>query len=203
MRRIARELGAGAMTLYHYVHTKEDLIALMDDALMGEVLVPREALPRHWRPALTLIAYRTREVFVRHPWAIHGVQRAFPGPNGMRHFEQSLEAVARTGLPLHDRLELMLIMDDFVFGHVLRLPEISGAPPDLVPEEGSAVRAYAESMIATGEFPNIAAMAELDPSAGQDALTRPEAMMERFATGLALLLDGAARKYGLKNEEGP
>ena len=29
MRRVARELGAGTMTLYHYVRTKDELLALM------------------------------------------------------------------------------------------------------------------------------------------------------------------------------
>ena len=40
MRRIAAELGAGTMTLYYYVRTKDELVALMDDAIMGEVLDP-------------------------------------------------------------------------------------------------------------------------------------------------------------------
>ena len=38
MRKIAAKLGAGTMTIYHYVRTKDDLVALMDDALMGEVV---------------------------------------------------------------------------------------------------------------------------------------------------------------------
>ena len=40
MRRVASELGAGTMTLYHYVRTKDELVALMDNAIMGEVLDP-------------------------------------------------------------------------------------------------------------------------------------------------------------------
>ena len=40
MRRVAQELGAGTMTLYHYVRTKDELITLMVDAMMGELLVP-------------------------------------------------------------------------------------------------------------------------------------------------------------------
>ena len=32
------------MTLYHYVRTKDDLLDLMDDAIMGEVLVPDDEL---------------------------------------------------------------------------------------------------------------------------------------------------------------
>ena len=40
MRRIATELDAGTMTLYHYVRTKDELLALVTDAVMGEVVVP-------------------------------------------------------------------------------------------------------------------------------------------------------------------
>ncbi len=39
MRRVAQELKVGTMSLYYYVKTKDDLIAAMDDALMGEALL--------------------------------------------------------------------------------------------------------------------------------------------------------------------
>ena len=41
MRRLAAELDAGTMTLYHYVRTKDELLTLVTDAVMGEVVVPR------------------------------------------------------------------------------------------------------------------------------------------------------------------
>ena len=40
MRRLAAELGAGTMTLYHYIHTKDELLALLNDSVMGEVVIP-------------------------------------------------------------------------------------------------------------------------------------------------------------------
>ena len=40
MRRLAAELDAGTMTLYHYVRTKDELLALVNDAVMGELIVP-------------------------------------------------------------------------------------------------------------------------------------------------------------------
>src|SRR6476469_7755923 len=89
MRRIAADLGAGTMTLYHYVRTKDELVALMDDAIMAEVLIPPGELPAHWHGALTAIATRTWDVLMRHPWAPHHLQNAPAGPNAMRHFEQS------------------------------------------------------------------------------------------------------------------
>src|SRR5262249_4495 len=58
MRRVAQRLGAGTMTLYHYVRNKDELITLMTDAVMAEVVVPEDELSDHWRTALTQIANR-------------------------------------------------------------------------------------------------------------------------------------------------
>src|ERR671924_315257 len=69
MRRVAAELGAGTMTLYHYVRNKRELAALMDDAVMGELLVPEEELADDWREGLAQIARRTYQCFLRHPWS--------------------------------------------------------------------------------------------------------------------------------------
>ena len=49
MRRVAAELGAGTMTLYHYVRTKDELLALVDNAIMGELVIPADELPAGWR----------------------------------------------------------------------------------------------------------------------------------------------------------
>src|ERR1700749_1700255 len=49
MRRIASELGAGTMTLYHYVKTKDELIALVGDTIMGELVIGADELPDGWR----------------------------------------------------------------------------------------------------------------------------------------------------------
>src|ERR1700733_8252539 len=123
MRRIAARLGASTMSLYYYLHTKADLIALMDDALMAEVLVPKAQLPRGWREAISVIARRTRDVFARHPWAILSMQGAPPGPNAMRHFEQCLEALEEAPIRLEGKLALLQLVDDLVFGHSLRSVE--------------------------------------------------------------------------------
>src|SRR5215813_14334865 len=58
MRRIAGELGSGTMTLYYYVRTKDELIALMDDAIMGELIIPEDELPEGWREGLAELARR-------------------------------------------------------------------------------------------------------------------------------------------------
>jgi hypothetical protein len=58
-----------------------------------------------------------------------------PGLNPMRHMEQCLEALAETPMTAEQKLTLLAIVDDFVFGHALReaaryydRPGIGGGP---------------------------------------------------------------------------
>jgi AcrR family transcriptional regulator len=169
MRRIAAELRSGTMTLYHYVRTKDDLRDLLDDAIMGEALVPAGELPEDWRGALTAIARSTRQTLLRHPWSIHSLQGAWFGPNALRHIDQSLAAVAGTGLDQAGQLELLALVDDYVTGYVLRLVEIRTRPPMADPEE---------------------TWSEIARTLDDDA---------RFERGLDALLTGAAIRFGLED----
>jgi AcrR family transcriptional regulator len=121
---VAAAVGAGTMTLYHYVRTKDELVALMDDAIMGELLVPDGELPADWRDALTLIARRTRDSFARHPWILEAMVEAQVGPNAIRHVEQSVAAVAALDLDDPTRVELTSLVDDYVFGYSMRRPRL-------------------------------------------------------------------------------
>jgi len=171
MRRVAQELNAGTMSLYYYVRTKDDLVAVMDDALMKEALLP--AVPRNWKRAITEIAMRTHAIFRRHPWALISMQSAPPGLNAMRHMEQCLEALAETSMTTKQKLTLLAIVDDFVFGHALREAA----------SEKAVDTKFAAAQIAKGNFPRIAEIF----SGG-----RIEIGKGRFREGLRLLL----KEYG-------
>ena len=58
-----------------------------------------------------------------HPWSLASLNDAQFGPNAMRHFEQSLAAVAGTGLALPARFELIAAIDDYVSGNALHAVE--------------------------------------------------------------------------------
>ena len=172
MRRVAQELGAGTMSLYYYVKTKDDLVAVMDDALMGEIIIP--SLPKGWKRALTEIAASTLAVFLRHPWALITMSSAPPGVNAMRHMEQCLEALTQTSMTAEEKLTLLALVDDFVFGHALREAASETAmDPEL-----------ARARMATGAFPQLAKIFRGG---------RIYAKKDRFRTGLRLLLQEARR----------
>jgi AcrR family transcriptional regulator len=139
MRRIAARLGAGTMSLYRYIATKDDLIGLLDDALLGEALVPDGELPASWQDAVAVVVRRTRATLLRHPWAAHALRGAagthggMAGPNATRHLEQSLTALAAAPMDSVGKLELLAILDDYVTGHALRAarPLAPGGPDHL------------------------------------------------------------------------
>ncbi len=198
MRRLATELGAGTMTLYHYVRTKDELVALMDDVLMADALVPDGQLPTGWRAALTLIAHRTREAIGRHPWALVSLRDARLGPNAMRHFEQSLQALRSVDLGFAPKIEILAIMDDYVHGFLLRSQEVHTRSAAATTDEAEAALEFGKAQLATGDFPITTELFELtEQGGGWLEVFGDESMNRRFDVGLQALFDGLAGVYGL------
>jgi AcrR family transcriptional regulator len=210
MKRVAAELGAGTMTLYYYVRNKSDIVALMHDAILADILVPGGELPAGWREATALIARRTREVLMAHPWSLASLLDAQLGPNAMRHFEQSLAGVAGTGLPAPARLELIAVVDDYVVGNALHGVEaltrarIAEADPGMV----AAAVEYGLTQLTAAEFPELTALYRAAPVASEasEAPAAPEAAVPpmteaalagQFERGLEALLDGLAERMNL------
>jgi AcrR family transcriptional regulator len=185
MRRIATELGCGTMSLYHYVRTKDDVVELMDDALMGQMVL--DEIPRNWRQALHAIARRTHDVFVRHPWALVSLRGVIPGPNGMRHFEQCLAALSRTKLSSAQKLELLALVDDFVFGYTLRAAETRGQKVSA--KVRAAVVAFGKRQLETGAFPHTAALFSTPDD--ENLIERLVSDDGRFERGLEAILASA------------
>ncbi|WP_285587304.1 TetR/AcrR family transcriptional regulator [Herbidospora sp. NBRC 101105] len=124
MRRIAAEIGAGAMSLYRYVPSRDNLIELMADRLTGEIDLT--GVPSgDWRADLTRYADGLRAMWRRHPW-IAAVQRSLPGlgPNQLLLIER-LMGVLDPLVPIDENLGLMALLNGYVEGAVRE--EISAA----------------------------------------------------------------------------
>jgi AcrR family transcriptional regulator len=155
MRRLAAELDAGTMTLYHYVRTKDELLTLVVDAFLGEVVLsPGQRLPRDWRAAITLIAKRSRDALRRHPWILDITDDPNIGPNAMRHFDQSWQALAPLTASFDDKLDLITVVDEYVFGFCLH--ERNNLKDDI----NGAVEMvdYIRALLIEDEYPALAGM---------------------------------------------
>jgi AcrR family transcriptional regulator len=190
IRRIARELRSGAMSLYHYFDSRDELLELMADRIAAEMVVPE--LPDDWRGALRAIAEHSRRAFSRHPWlhtALH--ERMRVTPNLMRHIEQSAQAVqplAEGGYDLAVLANLVAAVDDYTVGYAIREGNAVSAEQRAQGIEEAFQEPHIQSLLDSGEFPLLSRFVE----EGGDL---PET--QRFEQGLEWLLDGFAAKLGL------
>jgi AcrR family transcriptional regulator len=188
MRRLAGELGAGTMTLYHYVRTKDELLTLVTDSVMGEVVVPPdEPLPADWRAAVTVLANRSRAALLRHPWILDIADDPPIGPNSVRHFDQTLEAVSSLDVDLTTKLDIVSAVDEYVFGFCMM--ERNNLQGD--PHADEYMVDYVGGLLSTGTYPQLAKMAdEIGLAEGWARIEEHFRDPDRFDRSLARLLAG-------------
>jgi AcrR family transcriptional regulator len=194
MRRIARELRAGPMSLYYHVGSKEDLIDAMLEQMQAEVDIPDPS--GDWRADLRAFANSQRAALLRHPWIMDFIgQRPPSGPNDARQFERMLTLIDQTGLGPVPTMHVLMTLASYVMGAVVRehqeergqqAEELAEAG---IPEEEIAAERerIGECFRASGKYPHIVRIMEtgIDPD---DPKTRDE----RFEFGLEIVLDGIA-----------
>jgi AcrR family transcriptional regulator len=150
MRRLATELGAGTMTLYHYVRTKDELLALVGDEVRAEMLLPEGyELPSDWQEAVVVVASRSRDAMRRHPWVLDLSGELSLGPNSVKHMDQTLQAVDGIEAPLATKLDVVVAIDGYVFGYCVQ--ERSWTSGD----QRHAASGYVAELVRTGEFPQL------------------------------------------------
>lgn len=101
MTRVAKALGVGTMTLYTYVPSKDELLDLMIDQVLGERALPGPGEPRpaHWRDQVELYSEQTRAMFRRHRWLAEvSAVRPPVGPGMLAGREYLLSALLTIGL---------------------------------------------------------------------------------------------------------
>jgi AcrR family transcriptional regulator len=185
MRRVAEELGTGPASLYWHVPSKDELINLIVDRVVGEIEPPTPD-PARWQEQFREWALRAREVFQRHP-GVGGLTlgRIPVGPNMVRLAESTLALLRGAGIP--DRIAayvpdlLGLYLGATAYEQAQPLPSPTGE--DLPPEQVVAmIRGYFASMPAD-QFPNVHATLDELVSGGPD---------ERFELGLDIIIRGIA-----------
>ncbi|WP_042431800.1 TetR/AcrR family transcriptional regulator [Streptacidiphilus anmyonensis] len=186
MRRIASELGVGTMSLYRYVETKDDLLDLMIDQVMGEGdRPPRRA---DWRAELRGIGLRYRTLVLRHPWVLGvSASRTPLGPNVLDNTERMLSAMDGQGIGIDAMARLgwtvMAYVRGFVMSEIAEAETIrrTGVTED---QYRSALGPYLAGVLAEGRHPLLSRFVH-------DAEDHPDPDRV-FASGLDRVLDGIA-----------
>ena len=188
MRRVAAELGVEAMSLYHHVSGKEDLLDGVVTALVGEIAAAAEPNGADWRENVRRRCLAAREVMLRHPWApaLLSTRTTVP-PAVYLHYEALLAAMVDGGLSyalghraLHALGSLALGFDRGMFS-----PAASGDLDEEATEEEFAALAEA--------LPHLAAMAASELHDVEDPTLDWCDSQAEFEFTLDLLLDGLER----------
>ncbi|MED7931645.1 TetR/AcrR family transcriptional regulator [Nonomuraea sp. LP-02] len=189
MRRIAGELGTGAMSLYRYVPRRDDLFDLMIDLAMSEIELP-DGPSGDWRGDLTLLARQVRATGLRHPWLIALLtSRPTLGPHLLRVHEFALGAFDGTGLDIDDVTGFVGMLDDYVHSAIRRelgwLEEARRTGLDPERWKRDYMGPYVRQVVESGAFP-------LFNRSVLDSRTAHLAPEERFRHGLDRILDAIA-----------
>ena len=194
MRRIAQVLQAGTMSLYWHVENKEHLLDLMLDTVLGETEVPDAG--GDWRATLRAIAFSERALLHRHRWVMDFIGGRPPlGPHVIANLERSLTALDSLQLDTATAMNVLMTVNTYVMGAVLREMRELRAQRDLETSGLDAaqieigVREWAKRLRADGRFGHFLRIIEddVDPDAAD---TRDE----RFGFGLDCVLDGIAAR---------
>jgi AcrR family transcriptional regulator len=177
MRRLARELGAGTMSLYHYVANKDELLDGMLDLVFGEIDSPGEG---DWKAAMRRCALSAREALARHPWAINLMEsRTTPGQASLRHREAVTACLRRAGFSVEMATHANWLLDTCIYGYALQETTL---PFDTAEELADMVEDVFLPQIPPEEYPYLNESATTLMEAGYDPA-------EEFTFGLDLILD--------------
>ncbi|MFJ8535793.1 TetR/AcrR family transcriptional regulator [Streptomyces sp. NPDC093591] len=184
MRRVAAELGTGAMSLYRYVPGKAELLDLMLDRVQRPSENPADLGDGSWRSALEAMARATRALHTRHPWLL-GVNQARPllGPSALDGMEKVLGRIRPMGLSDPELVSAIIMIDGYVVGaartHVHH-EEAERASGMTTADFYAAQSPFLEKVVATGRYPVLATLAEDTWGSAFD----------HFEFGLQRILDG-------------
>jgi len=119
MRALAEELGAGAMSLYHYVPNKDELITGMVDIVFSEIELP--PIDTDWKTAMRQRARSTRNALNRHRWAVGLMEsRAMPGPASFRVHDTVLGYLREAGFSIELTIQAYSVLDAYIYGFALQ-----------------------------------------------------------------------------------
>lgn len=191
MRRLAAELGTSAMSLYRHVQNRDQLLALMVDAVYGEAELPASA-PPDWRSGLELSARAQWRLYQEHPWLAAAMNLARPllAPNGMRHVEWALTALEGLGLDAGTRMHAAVSLFGFVRGCAVDLAaeQEAGRASGVTSDQWmQAQEAKMAALLSDGTFPAFTA-ARADPGLDLSGESLFAFGLDRHLDGLAALI---------------
>ena len=180
MRKLARELGVEAMSLYNHVANKDDILNGIVELVANEIELPTDDVD--WKTAIRRSAISARETYVRHPWASRlQMSRETAGVASLRRADWLLRSLRTAGLSKELTYHGYHILEAFLLGATVQQQEF--------PYQGEELASLAKSFlteIPAADYPDLIEHVE-------DHLHPPQSDKSGFELGLDLILDGLER----------
>jgi AcrR family transcriptional regulator len=182
MRKLAQELGVEAMSLYHHVANKDDILDGLVDVVFGEIDLPSGE--EGWRAAMRRRAISAREALRRHPWATGLMEsRPTPGAANLRHHDAVLGVLRGAGFSVELAAHAYSLLDSYIYGFALQEASL----PFHTPEEAAQVAQAIMAEFPASEYPHLTEIAV-------DHVLQPGYDYgNEYLFGLDLILDGLER----------
>jgi AcrR family transcriptional regulator len=211
MRRIAEELDTGAASLYWHVGSKDGLLDLLFDHVIGEQQIPSPD-PERWQEQLKDVARTQRATILRHRDIVAVSLGRIPmGPHALRYSEKVLAILRAGGVPdwlaVAGHHLLIAVVNGFTLDETSAGQAPGGRPAEREhrrggrqdgkqgADEGDDGGAAAQpspdgpsrylASLPPGQFPNLTALA------GHFSAADPD---ERFELLLDIFVDGLAQR---------
>jgi len=181
MRKLGENLGVEAMSLYHHVANKEDLLNGMIDAVFGEIELPSGT---DWKTAMRKRGISAREVLSRHPWATGLMEtRTTPGPATLRHHDTVIGTLREAGFSIELAAHAFSALDSYTYGFAMQETSL----PFDTPEQTAEVAQTILARFPAGEYPHLTELTV------EHVLKPGYDYGDEYAFGLDLILDGLER----------
>ena len=188
MRRLARELGVEAASLYHHVNGKNQILDGLVELVAAEIDRP---LPTtDWRAAISERAHNTRARLRRHPWAVSLMaSRTSPGPATLGLLEAGIRCFREGGFSVPQAAHAISVVDSYVHGFVLQEVNL----PFRDESELAAMTGAIMDTFPASEFPYLFEMTV------EHVLKPGYDYGREFDSGLTVVLEGVAALLQLPN----
>lgn len=196
MRLLAQRLNVEAMSLYRYVHGKEDLlegvVALLMRDLTESLLADEES---HWQGFLQMVAHQVRRIASEHPMAFPLVATRHPAAPWLRPPLRSVEVVdtflrklIAQGFSDGQAVDAYRAFSSFLLGQLLLESAVRGARTGPVEEpldEGDATIPERDGRVSLSAAPEVERLRHL---------LSEDRSQEEFELSLEALLDRLERE---------
>ena len=188
MRKLAKELGVEAMSLYNHVANKDDILDGIVEIVFGEIEPP--PIGADWKTAMRQRAISTREALSRHRWAVGLMEsRMTPGPANVRLHDSVLGCLRQAGFSVEMAVHAYSVQDSYIYGFALQENGFALQRNSLPPGAASLAKTMHRQLPAN-DYRYIA------ETVGGYVTKSGYEFADEFEFGLDLILDGLEKLRG-------